>query len=103
MKPTESEPLAAIDKWFAGRCDGLWEHQSGLALTTTDNPGWLVTVDDTVDESVFNDLSNDIRKRWGAECVREPDKTKVYAASLKDCVCATAHILAARKSTPPKQ
>ena len=60
----------------SGRYDGLWEHQSGLALTSTDNPSWLVTVDETVDESVFNDLSKDIRKRWGAECVREPDKTK---------------------------
>jgi hypothetical protein len=125
MKPTEAEPLALIDKWFAGRCDGVWEHHSGLKLETTDNPGWLMTIDEALDESVFNALSVEVRERWGAECVREQDRTRdyavsldpppvqitrlqkdkisVYAASLKNCVYATAHILAARKSTTPKK
>ena len=98
MKLHEADPLATIDKWFTEKCDGLWEHQNGLALTTTDNPGWLMTVDETIDESVFDEMSNDVRKRWSAECVREPDKTKVYAASLENCICAVAHILAARTS-----
>src|SRR6266498_118 len=82
MKSTEAEPLVVIDKWFAGRCDGLWEHHSGLRLETTDNPGWLITIDEALDESVFNDISLEVRKRWGAECIREQDKPKDYAVSL---------------------
>jgi hypothetical protein len=111
----DHDPLDVIEKWFKGCCDGLWEHHSGLKLETTDNPGWLMTIDKLIDESVFDDMSVEVRKRWGAECVREQgtskdyavslnpppvqiiklkqDKIKVYAVSLKDCVCAGAYIL----------
>ena len=34
-----------ITDWFTSNCDGDWEHQSGITITTIDNPGWSVTVD----------------------------------------------------------
>ena len=102
MKPHEADSLATIEKWFSGKCDGLWEHQKGLALTTTDNPGWLMTVDEPLDEPVFDKVITDVRERWGAECIREPDKTKVFAGSLQNCICAVAQLLAARASHKQK-
>jgi len=41
--------LERIEQWFASKCDGDWEHQGGLSIETSDNPGWCVTItfDDT--------------------------------------------------------
>ena len=97
--------------------DGLWEHQNGLKLETTDNPGWLVTVDENIDEAKFNEVSAEVRKRWSAEATRNAvgyehygevivgakvEKTylnkinmEVYAATLEDCLNAVAYILSA--------
>ena len=26
------------------KCDGEWEHESGVSISTLDNPGWILTV-----------------------------------------------------------
>ena len=31
--------LPKLTCWFAARCDGEWEHDRGISITTTDNPG----------------------------------------------------------------
>jgi len=36
--------LARLKLWFAAHCDGEWEHDRGISITTTDNPGWWVKV-----------------------------------------------------------
>ena len=36
--------LQQLDDWFSSQCDGDWEHQFGINLETTDNPGWLMRV-----------------------------------------------------------
>lgn len=117
MKTAEPQTIEVIERWFKARCDGLWEHHHGLRLETADNPGWLLTIDEPIEEAVFKELSTDIRARWNAECVREESKTevygeisspppvqviklkkdrvKVYAVSLTDCLSAAAHILTA--------
>lgn len=43
-----------LSRWFAENCDGDWEHQQGIKIQTTDNPGWHVQVDlyDTDLESI---------------------------------------------------
>ena len=44
--------IEIIEMWYRGRCDGNWEHDYGFTLESTDNPGWLVTMDmDPVDLS----------------------------------------------------
>jgi hypothetical protein len=117
MTRPDPKPVDVIDDWFKARCDGLWENQNGLRLETTDNPGWLLTIDEAIEEPTFQKLAAEARKRWGAECIREHDKPKVYgvslkplpiqiirlkkdkitiyAASLGDCLCVAAYILAA--------
>ena len=36
--------LARLQRWYAARCDGTWEHQHGISITSCDNPGWWVKV-----------------------------------------------------------
>lgn len=37
--------LARFQTWFASQCDGDWEHNAGIAISTLDNPGWSVDID----------------------------------------------------------
>ena len=36
--------IAFLEDWYQRHCDGEWEHDEGIRLTTLDNPGWLLTV-----------------------------------------------------------
>jgi Immunity protein 53 len=38
-------PLRALEAWYAGNCDGDWEHSFGVTIETLDNPGWAVRID----------------------------------------------------------
>lgn len=33
-----------LQKWYQIRCNGDWEHGSGIRLSTIDNPGWSLTI-----------------------------------------------------------
>jgi hypothetical protein len=30
--------------WYAAQCNGDWEHQYGITISTLDNPGWSVAI-----------------------------------------------------------
>jgi hypothetical protein len=45
MKPTNANPVELLMAWYQSRCDGDWEHQYGIHITTLDNPGWALDVD----------------------------------------------------------
>jgi hypothetical protein len=34
-----------LAEWYSRQCDGDWEHEYGIEITTLDNPGWLIRVD----------------------------------------------------------
>jgi len=36
--------LQRLQHWYAGNCDGDWEHGFGIRIETLDNPGWSVTI-----------------------------------------------------------
>jgi len=39
---------SALDQlcdWYSSNCDGEWEHQHGVMISTLDNPGWLIRID----------------------------------------------------------
>jgi hypothetical protein len=44
MNPTASD-LQWLADWYAGQCNGEWEHEFGVAIGTLDNPGWSFRVD----------------------------------------------------------
>ena len=37
--------LKKLEQWYVAHCDGEWEHQFGLKITTLDNPGWSLVAD----------------------------------------------------------
>lgn len=85
-----------IELWFKSQCDHLWEHQNGLKLETTDNPGWLMMIDITADESKVSVFSDHLKKQWQANCAFKHSKLEIYAESLNNCLAATAYILSSR-------
>ena len=53
--------LIFLIDWFATHCDGEWEHDVGIAISTLDNPGWAlnVRVEDTELSAVVVDWQTD--------------------------------------------
>jgi hypothetical protein len=37
--------LDQLSNWYLERCNGSWEHISGIEINTLDNPGWTVEID----------------------------------------------------------
>jgi hypothetical protein len=33
-----------IQQWYVSQCDGDWEHECGIKITTLDNPGWDIKI-----------------------------------------------------------
>jgi len=55
-----TEALSLLEKWYAARCNGLWEHQWGIKIDTLDNPGWTLEID--LSETHAEKLSLDVVK-----------------------------------------
>jgi hypothetical protein len=45
MAPAGDDPLGWLMVWYAGHCDGEWEHGYGVSIQTLDNPGWCLRID----------------------------------------------------------
>jgi len=43
--PGAAAALSWIQRWYAGQCDGDWEHDYGVSIENIDNPGWWVKID----------------------------------------------------------
>ncbi|MEJ7813409.1 MAG: Imm53 family immunity protein [Gemmatimonadaceae bacterium] len=39
-----SNELARLQAWYLAHCDGGWEHDAGIRISTLDNPGWRVSI-----------------------------------------------------------
>jgi hypothetical protein len=39
-----SDDLTFLQDWYARHCDGDWEHDSRVRISTLDNPGWRLWV-----------------------------------------------------------
>ena len=37
--------LKWLESWYASQCDGEWEHEYGIKISTVDNPGWFIEID----------------------------------------------------------
>ncbi|MGH6912040.1 MAG: immunity 53 family protein, partial [Phenylobacterium sp.] len=38
------DALAWLQDWFVQHCDGEWEGRRGVSFTTTDGPGWFLSI-----------------------------------------------------------
>ena len=43
-----------LQEWYAGLCDGDWEHEYGIAIETLDNPGWSVIIH--LNDTIYEDM-----------------------------------------------
>ncbi len=37
--------VSNLERWYASRCNGEWEHSYGVRIDTLDNPGWSIRID----------------------------------------------------------
>jgi hypothetical protein len=44
-KESMTSVFEKLQNWYATNCDGDWEHEYGVRIETTDNPGWVLIVD----------------------------------------------------------
>jgi immunity protein 53 of polymorphic toxin system len=40
-----TDPIAFLETWFLSQCDGDWEHDARIEISTLDNPGWYLSID----------------------------------------------------------
>lgn len=40
----DRDVLHRLQSWYLGHCDGEWEHQRNVRISTIDNPGWSVSI-----------------------------------------------------------
>ena len=43
--PKDQTVLSWLQRWYAERTDGEWEHAFGIEISTLDNPGWYIKID----------------------------------------------------------
>lgn len=48
-----------LQDWFIAHCDGQWEHEYGIDITTIDNPGWKVRING-LNHGIELDLKSEI-------------------------------------------
>ena len=36
--------LEQLQRWYLAQCDGEWEHDYGVDISTLDNPGWRLKI-----------------------------------------------------------
>ena len=59
--------LSDIQNWFKINCNGDWEHEYGVHISTIDNPGWCLKVDLTntaLDGTFFSKKKNNNPEDW---------------------------------------
>jgi hypothetical protein len=37
--------IKVLQEWFLCNCNGDWEHENGISVSTIDNPGWCIKID----------------------------------------------------------
>jgi len=75
----DNDPLLWLQAFMVEQCDGEWEHDFGIEIASTDNPGWRVVIDLT--GTAYEDLqlsSNPLRS--GGDIVLRVDN-KVFDGS----------------------
>jgi len=91
-------PVEKIEDWFASRCNGAWEHQFGLTIESTDNPGWQASLDMRGDK--FNLEACELRLiEMGVEITKDNGGVRVFTRTLAECLNAIAILI----DTVPKR
>ncbi|MHC2067116.1 Imm53 family immunity protein [Bremerella sp. T1] len=83
-----------IERWYADRCDGQWEHKLGVRIETTDNPGWLATFDVLpLDSSKLADVLGSLLREHQAQVSTDGKLVRIFAPHLQQCLLAVEVVL----------
>jgi len=56
-----------LQTWYEAQCDGDWEHDYGVSITTLDNPGWGVKINlygTILENKVFEEIVLEDGQGW---------------------------------------
>ena len=91
--------LVYLDKWLGQQSDGDWEHQHGVELTTTDNPGWWLKID--LDGTSHHNLAVKMRnKDWQIEAMDQKLTAYSEQGALAKMLTKVVEILAQHNDEP---
>ena len=86
--------IGTLERWFKSRCDGSWEHDFGITIETTDNPGWLLTFTDLrLAKEMRAGIIGKLLREYNAQIEADGAKTTVYAPSLQEALIAATLLL----------
>ncbi len=68
---TSTDVVSWLEEFYSSYCDGDWEHEWGIEISTLDNPGWSVSIDLTgtaLENVPFNELKIERNEAEWAHC-----------------------------------
>ena len=101
--------IEAIQRWYNGQCDGLWENYFGISVVSTDNPGWLATLSGcSVQVELLSETLQSMPVSVRPTVSFEGTTVSVFSTSLNDCLQSVAmllekHILGHKRISPPRE
>ena len=95
MKDFSSTILDVLDSWLKNKCNGIWEHQHGITLESTDNPGWWLFVHEQFEQNFFVKKKRLIKDKYHdqVEVTQVDGKINIYGRELKQVLGACAVLL----------
>ena len=68
------DDLVWLMEWYASQCNNDWERQFGVQLTTTDSPGWHLTVnlaETEISAKQFETIQHSANDSWWSCVVQD--------------------------------
>jgi len=65
------DTLTWIQNWYTRHCNGEWEQEHGIGISTLENPGWMVDInltDTELAEASFEKFENERSEQDWIEC-----------------------------------
>lgn len=93
-----------LDGFYQHCCNGEWEHDYGITIQTCDNPGWLLTFNDSklskiwVD-NICNVIAKKISDKYNVVVTYKNEKSSpfqeinIFSASLESLLAGTAELI----------
>jgi hypothetical protein len=69
--------LLWLQQWYGAHCDGDWEHEYGVRLTSLDNPGWSLWIylhGTELEQKPFKDFEVERTANDWVQCRTKPNE-----------------------------
>ncbi|WP_425616632.1 Imm53 family immunity protein [Anatilimnocola sp. NA78] len=94
------QSVEAINQWYYSKCNGQWEHHEGIRLESTDNPGWLATVNSLqLDNAKLSLILGELLRDYEAQVSTDGYMVRVFAPDLANCLEALGLVMTKAERT----